>query len=348
MPTSVRAYAKINLGLYIGPRREDGFHELRTVYQTVDAYDTVRVAAGSGTGIEIRCKNPNVPSDESNTCWRMAERVLRALKQRRRVVIQIEKNLPVQGGLGAGSSNAASAMLALERELGQALSPEDKISIAAEIGSDVPLFLVGGTVLGIGHGEQVLPLPDLPPLEVVIATPAVGVSTPHAFADWDALMASERAALTPGNPASRIDVFSHSMFVWLAGSLSGVPVKDRDRAENVTPERALRLRSGQAPGARYGGAQPTPLLDLVRAGIENDFERVVFPQYPELREVKRVLERAGARYASLSGSGSALFGLFETPEAAQQAAVVVNEKGIPARATKTLSRDQYWKQVSGD
>jgi 4-diphosphocytidyl-2-C-methyl-D-erythritol kinase len=337
MPTSVRAYAKINLGLYIGPRREDGFHELRTVYQTVDVYDTLRVAAGSGTGIEIRCKNPNVPSDESNTCWRIAERVLRALKQRRRVVIQIEKNLPVRGGLGAGSSNAAAAMLALEREMGQALSPEDKFSIAAEIGSDVPLFLVGGTVLGIGHGEQVLPLPDLPPLHVVIATPVVGVSTPQAFAEWDALMAAERAALTPGHPASRMNVFSRAMFVWLAGSLSGVPVKDRDRAENVTPERAK--------AAGYGGSEQTPLLDLVRAGIENDFERVVFPQYPELREVKRVLEREGARYASLSGSGSALFGLFETPQAAQQAAAALLAKGIEAKATATITREQYWRNL---
>jgi 4-diphosphocytidyl-2-C-methyl-D-erythritol kinase len=320
MPSTVRAYGKINLGLYIGPCRPDGFHELRTVYQTVDLYDAVRVTAAGGTGIEIRCKNPNVPQDESNTCWRVTERVLRALKQRRRVVIQIDKNLPVQGGLGAGSSNAAATMLALERELGAGLSPEDKFSIACEIGSDVPLFLVGGTVLGIGHGEQVLPLPDLPPLPLVVATPSVGVSTPKAFADWDKLMAHEQAALTPGSPAGRMNVFSHSMFAWLAGSLSGVPVKDRDRGE-------------------------TPLLDLVRAGIENDFERVVFPQHPDLREVKRVLEREGAKYASLSGSGSALFGFFETPETAQQAAAKLSEKGIPAQATRTLGRQEYWRQM---
>src|SRR5512140_1803668 len=100
MPTAVRAYAKINLGLYLGPPRVDGYHELRTIYQTIDLYDGIRVAAGAGTGIEIRCKNPQVPQDESNTCWRAADRVIRALKQRRRVVIQIEKNLPVQGGLG--------------------------------------------------------------------------------------------------------------------------------------------------------------------------------------------------------------------------------------------------------
>ncbi len=337
MPTAVRAYAKINLGLYIGPLRGDRFHELRTVYQTIDLCDIVRVSAASGTGIEVRCKHPLVPLDERNTCWRAAERVMRSLRQRRRIVIQIEKNLPVQGGLGAGSSDAVATMLALEQELDVVLPAEDKLCIAAEIGSDIPLFLVGGTVLGIGHGEQVAPLPDLPPLDLVIATPNVAVSTPRAFADWDALIAGERASLTPVEPASRMDVFSRALFAWLAGSLSGVPVKDRDRAENVTRERAK--------AARFGGHEQTPLLDLVRAGIENDFERVVFPQYPELREVKRVLEREGAKYASLSGSGSALYGLFETREAAAQAAAALKAKGIEAQATRTLSRAEYWTNL---
>ena len=320
MPATVRAFAKINLGLYIGPRRADRFHELRTVYQTLDVYDSVRVSAGPGAGIEIRCKDPQVPRDETNTCWRIAERVMQALKQQRRVVVEIEKNLPVQGGLGAGSSDAAATMLGLERELGLPLSPHDKLDIAAAIGSDVPLFLVGGTVLGTGHGEQVLPLPDLPTLAVTVATPGIGVSTAKAFADWDALAASENAALTPASVASRIDVFSRSILPWLAGSSSGVPVKDRDRAE-------------------------TPLLDLVRAGIENDFERVVFPQYPELREVKCVLEREGATYASLSGSGSALYGIFDSPKAAEQAAAALKAKGIEARASRTLNRAEYWKQM---
>ncbi|MGZ4832344.1 MAG: 4-(cytidine 5'-diphospho)-2-C-methyl-D-erythritol kinase, partial [Terriglobales bacterium] len=208
----------------------------------------------------------------------------------------------------------------LERELGTPLPAEDKLSIAVETGSDVPLFLIGGAVLGLGRGEQVFPLAEPPLMHLVVATPNVGVSTPKAFADWDSLTANERTALTPAASASRIDVFSRSMFAWLAGSLSGVPVKDRDRAE-------------------------TPLLDLVRAGIENDFERVVFPQYPELREVKRVLEREGARYASLSGSGSALYGIFDHAEAAEKATGALKAQGIEARATNSLSREQYWKNL---
>ncbi len=100
MPIAVRAFAKINLGLCIGARREDGFHELRTVYQTIALHDRIRVEVGRGTGIEVRCKDSRVPQDETNTCYRVAERVMKSLKARGRVNIQIDKSLPVQGGLG--------------------------------------------------------------------------------------------------------------------------------------------------------------------------------------------------------------------------------------------------------
>jgi len=185
MSTLVRSFGKINIGLKIGPAREDGFHELRTIYQTIALADGVRVDAGRGLGIEIVCKDKRVPTDESNTCWRAAERVLKALKTRAKVRIAIEKKLPVQGGLGAASSNAVATIIAMERELKKPLGAEERLRIASEVGSDVPLFLVGGTVLGIGRGEQVFALEDLPGWHCVIVTPEVGVSTPQAFADWD-------------------------------------------------------------------------------------------------------------------------------------------------------------------
>src|SRR5271167_2881861 len=101
MPTSVASFAKINLGLKIGPARADGFHELRTIYQTIALHDVVRVEVQRGTGIEIHCKDPRVPTDDSNTCYRVAERVMRTLRGIGKVVIAIDKRLPVQGGLGA-------------------------------------------------------------------------------------------------------------------------------------------------------------------------------------------------------------------------------------------------------
>jgi 4-diphosphocytidyl-2-C-methyl-D-erythritol kinase len=336
---SIPSFAKINLGLKIGPRRPDGFHELRTIYQTLAMHDVVRVRAKAGSGIEVRSDDLRVPLDSSNPCYKIAERLLTATGNCARIIVEIEKRLPVQGGLGAASSNAVATMLALERALGISLTPADKLRIAAEVGSDVPLFLFGGTVLGLGRGEEVYPFPDLPPTEVVVVIPAIGVSTPRAFAQWDELAARD-GALTAAGGAGRIWKFSHSayshglrrhgLYKFLkksfpqalaeAGLASGVPARGGDRAE-------------------------TPLLDLVRAGIENDFERVVFPEHPDLREVKGLLLREGARYASLSGSGSTLYGLFASEAAAGLAAQRMCAAGHKAIATKTLARAEYWQAV---
>src|SRR5579862_3311376 len=189
MTITLRSFAKINLGLRVGAARDDGFHELLTIYQTIGLHDVIRVSVerGSARGpqIEIRCADPRVPTDESNTCFRIAVRAMEALRAKGRVVIAIEKRLPVQGGLGGASSNAVATLLGLERALKKNLAATEKLRLAAEVGSDLPLFLVGGTVLGVGRGEQVYPLPDLPALACVVVTPEVGVSTPKAFADWD-------------------------------------------------------------------------------------------------------------------------------------------------------------------
>ena len=326
MSISVRSFAKINIGLEIGRRREDGFHELRTVYQTVALADLIKVEVGRGLGIEIACKDPRVPCDESNTCHRMAERILRTFKTRGKVRISIEKNLPVQGGLGAASSNAVATMLGLEKALKRALPPAERLRLAAEVGSDVPLFLIGGTVLGIGRGEQVYPLEDLPSLPCVIATPGLAVSTPTAFADWDRTFpASATSKLTDSGASDKIELFSHSVFEWLSGSNfspTGVPGRSGDRAEAL-------------------------LLDLVRTGMGNDFESVVFPKYPAIREVKRALERSGAKYVSLSGSGSAVYGLFADKQTAAKAAKSLMDQDMPALATTTLTRERYWKGMRG-
>ncbi len=379
MATRVRSYSKINLGLAIGPVRADGFHGLATLYQTLALHDVVRVDVQPGSGIEIRCSHPRVPLDESNTCYKMAERVLAVLRGtwasgprgtadpsaplgsarddrgksirdctaeavpfQNRIIIDIDKRLPVQGGLGAASSNAVAAMLGLERALGVRLSGEEKLRMAAEVGSDVPLFLIGGTVLGIGRGEEVYPLPDLPLQHVVVVTPPIGVSTPKAFAQWDELAAGN-AALTGADATGTISKFSHSVFAWLSQSYypqAGSPTSSDFERGGV--------EAGPASGvpALGGDRAETPLLDLVRAGIENDFERVVFPEYPELREVKRVLQREGACYASLSGSGSTLYGLFASAAEAQAAAARMSAAGHAAVATMTLTQDEYWKAVA--
>ena len=395
MPITVRSFAKINLGLRIGPLRRDGFHEMRTVYQTIALHDIIRVQIARGSGIEIRCEDPRVPKDESNTCYRIVERAMAALQARGRVVIEIEKRLPVQGGLGGASANAVAVLLALERALKKNLPTPERLRIASEVGSDIPLFLIGGTILGIGHGEEVYPLPDLPAIPCVIATPEIGVSTPKAFADWDALITGGPQGLKPvsgvttgtpeaapfpdttqyreGHDLSRAENVQQNLAAGETVELpsartagGGRPHMSSGDSKLTLPPASDRMsefgrvlsawlgglsqvKSGRAssgvPVSKGRGRAETPLLDLVRTGIENDFERVVFPKYPELREVKRVLERAGAVYASLSGSGSAIYGLFTSREAAVKAAARLREDGTPAVATTTLTRQQYWNKI---
>jgi 4-diphosphocytidyl-2-C-methyl-D-erythritol kinase len=331
MSVTVRSFAKINLGLCIGPLRPDGFHDLRTIYQTIALHDVIRVEVTRGTGIEIRCKDPRVPKDESNTCYRIVEPSMAALNANERVIIDIEKKLPVQGGLGGGSANAVAVLLALERHFKKQLPDADKLGIATTVGSDLPLFLLGGTVLGMGHGEEVHPVPDLPSVACVIATPEISISTPKAFADWDKLAGSKSAKLT-GSPASDRMMTCFRRFSALLNGLSQKKIRTGKDLSGVLV-------------ARGRGRAENPLLELVRTGIENDFERVVFPQYPELSKVKRALEDAGAFYASLAGSGSSIYGLFASKPSAAKAAVRLRRSGTPAVATTTLTRQQYWKKI---
>jgi 4-diphosphocytidyl-2-C-methyl-D-erythritol kinase len=362
MPVSVRSFAKINLGLRIGSSRADGFHELRTVYQTIALHDVVRVFLDRGNGIDIRCQDPRVPGDESNTCYRIVERAMARLRARGRVVVEIDKQLPVQGGLGGASGNAVAVLLGLEAVLNKQLSETERLRIAAEVGSDLPLFLIGGTVLGVGRGEEVYPVVDLPASLCVVALPGVGVSTAAAFGDWDLLMSrqgpeSEASAGPIGTneagsrrrgAGARSSIFPGKGGVAVQSKLTVADPSDRMKLHGREFSAWLRSASG-VPVSKSRGRAETPLLDLVRTGIENDFERVVFPKYPELREVKRLLQRAGAFYASLSGSGSATYGLFASRSMAEKAVARLAKADVAAVVTRTLTRRQYWKrfQVSG-
>jgi 4-diphosphocytidyl-2-C-methyl-D-erythritol kinase len=379
MTVKVRSFAKINLGLRIGAARADGFHELLTIYQTVGLHDVIRVSVERGSGIEIHCEDPRVPRDESNTCHRMVRKVMAALRAKGKIVIEIEKRLPVQGGLGGASSNAVAAMLALERTLKKSLTSDERLEIAAEVGSDLPLFLIGGTVLGVGRGEQVYPLEDLPALACVVVTPPIGVSTPKAFAEWDRRIAQGPKPLPPSDLSAALKGRSSTAREHAANC-----VDDSGELRSARTESARPHTSGAAPtqsdskltldsvsdrmivlsrelsawlsdaffGQAYSGAPvrsraENPLLALVRAGIENDFEQVVFPEHPELREVKRALVRAGAKYASLSGSGSTMYGLFISRAEAVRAPDKLTKQGWKAQATATLTRSQYWHRIFG-
>jgi 4-diphosphocytidyl-2-C-methyl-D-erythritol kinase len=351
MTTRVQSHAKINLGLAIGPPRPDGFHALTTIYQTLAIHDFVDIAAlalpsGAASEIYLSCTEKFVPCDDRNTCWKIVERALHRLNISAQVTIHIDKRLPVQGGLGAGSANAAAALIGLEKELGIALPAEENLKIAAETGSDVPLFLVGGTVLGRGHGERVSPLPDLPDTYCVLAVPDVRVSTPQAFRDWDQFQAESLQAQIQGETAEN--------------ELTHGPGSDRleqlgrtwDAALSA-PQQVRTNATGVLPVASGKDRAENLLLELVRAGIVNDFESVVFTQYPSLRGILETLKQnspngSSAIYAALSGSGSALFGLYRTAEDARAAVERLEAQGITAYETRTVGRQEYWRTMISD
>jgi 4-diphosphocytidyl-2-C-methyl-D-erythritol kinase len=334
MPTTVRSHAKINLGLGIGAPRPDGFHSLVTVYQTLELHDRVTVSGRRTklTAIRLTSNDRRVPTDNRNTAWKMAALALQAQGISAEVEIHIEKQLPIQGGLGAGSANAVAALVGLEAELGidsAAGSPwsATRLQLAAEVGSDVPLFLIGGAILGLDRGQMVLPLPDLGSVWCVVATPSVGVSTPQAFREWDALCA--RNGLTAEASEAKLSELSRAY----ASSFTGVDSSDGS--------------SGVFPHEKdLAGPQVSA---LVRTGIANDFESVVFPQHPLLSEIKRTLAASGtpeaALYASLSGSGSALFGLYRGQGDAEAACERLRAMSVPSFLTRTLPRHAYWRQM---
>ena len=308
MPSKVRSHAKINLGLFLGAPRRDGFHALVTVYQTLEIHDIVTIAARPApeTSIRIGSNDNRVPTDNRNTAWKMISLALEQFGVRAEVEVHIDKRLPVQGGLGAGSGNAVAALVGLEAELGAPFRSlfTRKLEFPAQIGSDVPLFLIGGTVLGVDRGQEVYPLPDIEPTWCVIAVPDIGVSTPQAFRDWDALCAAE--GLTAEASADRLKKLSRAYASAFRGEI---------------PEGGLGAgSSGVFPdGEDLAGPQESALVRTgIKSWFENDFERVVFPQHPSLAEIKRHLAATGtpeaALFASLSGSGSALFGLYLTRE----------------------------------
>ncbi len=418
MATRIRSFSKVNLGLRIGAVRADGFHGLATMYQTLGLYDIVtvsarRVEAGGRTRISLTTDHPRVPVDGRNTAWQMVERALAAMGVEAEVSVHIEKRLPVQGGMGAGSANAAAALIGLEREMlgwevagpelagpeltgtelaGTELTGPERLRLASAVGSDVPLFLVGGSVLGLGRGELVVAMPDVilggdeartlagGGVPCVVAMPRVGVSTPFAFREWDGRhggrLGGQPGASTVGadEEPSVLGEIEGRVSVDDTGSgvsrLTSAPAHDTLDQLSLAYSSAFALSAGSGSkpgtsgivgghgllvscgvdsrGARNDLAGNT-LLALVRIGIENDFEEVVFPYHPSLREIKRLLmgEDSGqpAVYAALSGSGSALFGLYWSEGDARAAQQRVQSSGTEAILTETLTRAEYWTRM---
>ncbi|MGH9948371.1 MAG: 4-(cytidine 5'-diphospho)-2-C-methyl-D-erythritol kinase [Pyrinomonadaceae bacterium] len=185
MPFSLPSFAKINLQLRVLGKRDEYFHEIFTVLQTVSLHDTLSFEKAENE-IEILSEDPNVPTDETNLIVQAAEHIRSKFRIKSGATIRLEKRIPSPGGLGGGSSNAAVALIALSRLWELDISESELIEIAASLGSDVPFFLFGGTAVGTGTGSTISPTDDLNLGPTLIVSPKVQVSTKEAYAGLNA------------------------------------------------------------------------------------------------------------------------------------------------------------------
>ncbi len=237
----VRSYAKINWTLDVLFKRDDGYHELRTIYQTVSLHDTL-IITETARPIEIVCDDSRVPCDESNLAFKAAAALREAVCLSKGARIEIGKRIPVAAGLGGGSSNAAATLLALVKLWQVEVDERSLFRIAASLGSDVPFFLIGGTALGIGRGEEVSQIEQVDCQHLLLVNPGFAVSTRDAYERLSRLTRPEAANNIP--------------FTLLAAKgVSGLPLVARNDLEKAVlaahPEIAEVKRRLLSLGARH-------------------------------------------------------------------------------------------------
>ena len=183
-----KAYAKINLTLDVLGKRADGYHDLKSVMQTVSLYDTVEIEIGTGKPWEIICQRQDIPCDERNLAWKAAKLYCDAVGfNPEGITIRIDKNIPSGAGMGGGSADAAAVLRALNRHYGNPMTLEALAQLSAQIGSDIPFCVVGGTVMCEGRGEIMRSLKNCPDFIMVGCKPEFSVSTPVLFKKIDSV-----------------------------------------------------------------------------------------------------------------------------------------------------------------
>lgn len=290
---SLPSFAKINLDLRVLGTRADGYHDLKTIFQSLALFDSVTVSTRRGP-LAVTCDEPDIPTDQRNLVWKAASLLHRVATGKssapRDIAIDLRKRVPSEAGLGGGSSNAAMTLMALNKLWKLNLDLASLTRIGARLGADVPYFLVGGTALGLGRGDDIYPLTDMPPVHVVILRPGFGVSTADAYSWFD-----EETRRPLKEPAPR-----------------AVP----------------------------------PGWPAWSATLRNDLEIPVVRHHPAIGRIRQSLLDSGAAFAAMSGSGSAVFGLFERADAARRTANDLARPGWLSLHTRTLSRRDYDRRVA--
>ncbi|MBR9977286.1 MAG: 4-(cytidine 5'-diphospho)-2-C-methyl-D-erythritol kinase [Bacteroidetes bacterium] len=292
---TVRSYAKINLGLRILARRGDGFHDLVTIFHRVDLFDTLHFEVTAG-GISLESDHEDIPTDDGNLCVRAA-RLLLAQQRGMGVHITLHKRVPAGAGLGGGSANAATVLRFLPSLFGFHLPQEEVLEMATILGSDVPFFLQDGSAVARSRGEQLEYFSWRCPWWIVLVHPGVHVSTAWAYAN---LRLSEAAG----------DVDLRQALLSASAAVSGSPPSLSSFEDGGTLTDA---DSSANPSAQKAASAFSELM-------HNDFEPLVMQAHPEIQAIKKRLLNAGAVGALMSGSGSAVYGLFSSQKQAMDCA----------------------------
>ncbi len=281
----VRSYAKINLGLEVLRKRDDGYHEIKTLFQSVDLNDRLELRPLDRDSIILEGEDDTVAWDENNLIYRAARLLKERFEIKSGLFVRVEKNIPPGRGLGGGSSNAAATLWALNDIWGLGLDKSALMDLGRILGADVPYFLEGGLCLGEERGDRVTALDDLPPCFCVLAFPSFSLST-------EAVYGQVGGSLTSQDKDSKIIKFLDS--------------------------RNLSV-------------------------LENDLEEIVFRTHPQIKAIKNLFQEQGSKLSLMSGSGSAVFGLFLEKEKAERASrTLMKEHAVVL--TETLSREDFWKE----
>ncbi len=294
----LHAFAKINLDLRVLYRRADNYHELRTIFQTISLADRIQVrfTPSRKTSVEVG-GNVEIPD---NLVARAARACMDAMRVTGRVEFDLDKRIPMGAGLGGGSSDAAAVLLALPVLTGRKLDWPALFDLGAQLGSDVPFFLLGGTAVAVGRGTELYPLPDHAPGAGLVVAPNIHVSTAEAYRALSAQLTAE---------SQQNKIVSFQSTAW-----RGIP-----------------------PCA----------IEAESSWGQNDFETVVFRRHPALKSIKQGLLKLGARPALMSGSGSAVFGLFPEREKLPRAIQSLGkERVFPITlVSRPRYRSEWWRRL---
>jgi 4-diphosphocytidyl-2-C-methyl-D-erythritol kinase len=283
----IKSFAKINLGLEVIRKREDNYHEIVTLFQSINLYDVLEFLPERTPEIHLKGNDKSIPWEKDNLIFKAALLLKEKYEVNEGIEIIATKNIPSGKGLAGGSSNAAMTLYALNKIWGLRLKKEELQELGKKLGADAPFFLEGGLCLGRGRGDEISPLLDIPPLYCLLVFPPFPISTATIYGHL-------RLSLTSGLKDSKITQF-------LANREFGF--------------------------------------------LENRLEETIFSLYPQVQEIKSFFQSQGPELSLVSGSGSAVFGLFKDREKAEKG-LKEFQKTFSAVLVETLSRESYWQRLS--